>query len=541
MSTTRKSGPPIVPAKSASVRRLVSEKLQPAEQELTKSTTADTENLVSSLRQKLNHVTIHGNGSRPDTTGNAMGDPEPNQTVKPTLPVSERLVFKSKLALDSRPQMKPRPLPTKSKASPPVLSRRPNEFSSDVNYNNDEAPPPLPKRRISAKPKEINDDDDTPPPLPNRRDKNKAPSLPKVAPHPALGVTQKTTPGQKIHETPEQVRGPVINVPRRTAIRPSPPPPRSKTNSVTSSAVSLDSLAKREFNTSRNSSTSKLSSSSTPPPPPPSRFSGRSQDKVFQQNKWKQPDLDLEIPTCWFASGNSGTIPKCFQGCDWTSSYGSSGSQRFSNYAFRLPDLATAVLKFSWDSGGSSPLMTLKQSVKFIPPPSATKEQLLDGYKQYSEHIANWCEVKAGAQVGDGECWTLAHDALKKACGSHAFVSSGYNHGALILTVKANTSEDEPIIVRETVTDSIRRGDILQFTSCLFKSGGQWQVFGHPDHTAIVLDTSGSKLKIVQQNFQNQKVVGFGEIDLHELSSGELKVFRPVDSNWIIDLSSALK
>lgn len=545
MSSNKKTKPPVVPVKSASVRKLASEKLKPANPEFNKATN-NSESLVSSLRQKFNEVSIDNGAREPISANNEPGFKHLKHTLQPTLLATSKPKVPSNrkptLNLNAKPPIRPKPLPKKSKTPPRDVPRVSNEHVSVSSREvEEEAPPPLPRRRGKEKKQKSEDEEGTPPPLPRRRDRNASNSFHKESLNPVRDMSSDQTSNQRARNGSEIFKDKAIKPSEQTRKRPSPPPPRSKSASVGPSVASADSLAIPNLNISRNSSSSRLSSSSTPPPPPPSRSSGKSTSGVIQQHKWVQPDLDLEIPTCWFASGSSGSIPKCFQGCDWTSSYGNSGNQRFSNYAFRLSDLATVVLKFSWGGDKASPLMTLKQSVNFIPPPTATKDQLLDGYHKFSEHIANWCEVRDNTQVGDGECWTLAHDALKKACGSHAFVSSGLNHGALLLTVKANTSEDEPIIVREAVTDDIRRGDILQFTSCLFKAGGRWQVFGHPDHTAIVLDVSGSKLKIVQQNFQGAKVVGFGEIDLHELSSGDLKVFRPIASGWIVDLSAALK
>lgn len=259
-----------------------------------------------------------------------------------------------------------------------------------------------------------------------------------------------------------------------------------------------------------------------PAPPPP------------RSRKQLQPHFDLEINTCWFSRHDNTHFPRCVQHCDYVSSYGNIGKTQYSIYAFRLPDLSTLVVKFTWDGDQISPLKTLKQKEEFIPPPTATKSQLVSGNHKYAEHIANWCEVKQGSQVGDGECWTLAKEALQKSCGDHAFVSTGLNHGALIKTFNAGYG-----CIDEPVTDTVKRGDILQFKSCVFKSKHGWQELGHPDHTAIVIYTNGPTLGVIQQNSGDQKVVKKGELNLNEFAKGELRVFRPVDADWIISLSDA--
>lgn len=112
--------------------------------------------------------------------------------------------------------------------------------------------------------------------------------------------------------------------------------------------------------------------------------------------------------------------------------------------------------------------------------------------------MARWCESKMGQKVGDGECWALAHDGLK-AVG--AMRSRNYIHGALVYR-KIGTS---PAFQAKS---PISRGDILQFTSTVFRrSYGPDRIEGKPHHTAIVTKVEGSILNVVHENVGKVKKV----------------------------------
>ena len=300
---------------------------------------------------------------------------------------------------------------------------------------------------------------------------------------------------------------------------------------------------------SRRSASNSVSSGSVPPPPPsrnkaPVAPPPRSANTVA----WKEPSLNLEITSLWFTKDDNSKLPKDLQGLNYQLSHGSVGAKEFKIYAFRLEDLATLRLKLVWKKGDANPLDTLTSETSFTPPPTASAKLLKEGHEKFGEHIANWCEVKEGQTVGNGECWTLAHDALERACGKYAFVSTGYVHGALICTYTG--SENIPKVTVPSTSDEIRRGDILQFKNCVFKYPQRIVSCGSPDHTAIVLDvkpgdksSSDGKLKwveIIQQNMNGVKKVRVSDLDFSYLSEGELKVYRPVPQEWITDLAEVV-
>ncbi|TID13148.1 hypothetical protein CANINC_005004 [Pichia inconspicua] len=316
-----------------------------------------------------------------------------------------------------------------------------------------------------------------------------------------------------------------------TKIKPAPPPKKSTLKPP-------PPLSARSSSPSNSISSATSSNMSAVPPPPPSRARPAA-PPPRSANTWKEPQLDLQLPTLWFIK--DGSLPSDLQNLNYQCSHGFVGPKEFKVYAFRLNDLSTLRLKLVWKSG-SPELYT--EEVSFIPPPTATKKLLTEGHEKYGEHVANWCEVKEGTTVGNGECWTLAHDALEKACGKYAFVSSGLNHGALLATYTPTG------VTTPNVTDDLRRGDILQFTSCVFEYPNRTLTFGAPDHTAIVLDVKPSEdtskdphykwVEIIHQNIGGVKKVRVGEIDLAKLKSGEIKAFRPVDSTWVTPLADVV-
>lgn len=309
--------------------------------------------------------------------------------------------------------------------------------------------------------------------------------------------------------------------PKKSSLKP-PAPPTSRSRSPSNSI---------------SSATSSIATSAVPPPPP-SR-SRPAAPPPRSATAWKEPELDLQLPTLWFTK--DGELPKDLQNLNHQWSHGFVGPKEFKVYAFRLNDLSTLRLKLVWKSG--SPQMYTEE-VSFIPPPTATKKLLTEGHEKYGEHVANWCEVKEGTTVGNGECWTLAHDALEKACGKYAFVSSGLNHGALLATYTSTG------VTTPTVTDELRRGDILQFKTCVFEYPNRTLTFGAPDHTAVVLDVKPSEdtskdprykwVEIIQQNIGGVKKVRVGDIDLAKMTSGEIRAFRPVDSTWVTPLADVV-
>jgi hypothetical protein len=113
-----------------------------------------------------------------------------------------------------------------------------------------------------------------------------------------------------------------------------------------------------------------------------------------------------------------------------------------------------------------------------------------------------------GQQVGNGECWTLAAEALKQ--------SGAKRDGALGFGRKLGKR------------DPILPGDILQFEKATFKGKNRTQTMPH--HTAIVYAVQGPTVfTIAQQNTggPDGKKASLATIDSREMVEGTVEAFRP--------------
>jgi hypothetical protein len=124
--------------------------------------------------------------------------------------------------------------------------------------------------------------------------------------------------------------------------------------------------------------------------------------------------------------------------------------------------------------------------------------------------IVEFAQNHIDQQVGNGECWTLAAEALKYA-------------------------DAEPpqlyVFGREVPTPEVRPGHILQFESARFEGDGYFLVLGAPNHTAIVTAVRGAKLTILHQNVNGSRVVQTGELNVDELVSGRMIVYAALPKN----------
>jgi hypothetical protein len=60
---------------------------------------------------------------------------------------------------------------------------------------------------------------------------------------------------------------------------------------------------------------------------------------------------------------------------------------------------------------------------------------------------------------------------------------------------------------------------------------------GAPNHTAVITAVErGGILRVLEQNVGPTKIVMEGKVDMSEMVSGEVRVFRPVGENWLVPL-----
>ncbi|ODV69132.1 hypothetical protein HYPBUDRAFT_152304, partial [Hyphopichia burtonii NRRL Y-1933] len=323
---------------------------------------------------------------------------------------------------------------------------------------------------------------------------------PQIKPKPSIVPTASSSPSRNVS-------------PSRSA--PPPPPPRS------------------------NSTTPQQTTQA--PPPPPSRNYNRSK-AVTPEVSNQPPQIDLELPSGWFAN-TSGPLqlPSSLNGLNYSTnirySTRSSPIGTVTSYTrgvnIQFKDLSRAEYEFTWENDKIDNVnVELKN---FTPSPIShnipTKSQLLEYHNQFSEYVASWAEHKLNQQVGSGECWDLAHEALLKGCGKHAFVSTYTHHGFPILNIQGSPAGLQ--LLTETF-DEVRRGDVLQFFAAKFenKASGSTLFAGAPDHTAIVVENTGDKLIVLEQNVGGVRKVCQGSYTIRDITSGSIAAYRPVPVSW---------
>jgi hypothetical protein len=119
-------------------------------------------------------------------------------------------------------------------------------------------------------------------------------------------------------------------------------------------------------------------------------------------------------------------------------------------------------------------------------------------------------------QVGNGECWTLADEALKYA-GARRPYESG--EGSCVFGRKLG--EDE----------LVKPGDIVQMYSAKFfhKTGpGSWSSAETGEkHTAIVASVDGDTITVYHQNWNGNRTVSQWSFRPSDKTAGTVEFYRP--------------
>ena len=132
--------------------------------------------------------------------------------------------------------------------------------------------------------------------------------------------------------------------------------------------------------------------------------------------------------------------------------------------------------------------------------------------KDLNSSIINEVKALMGEKVGRGECWDLPQYILDK-------LGASWNRP---FTFGRKLKKSEPY----------KSGDIIQFNNVIIKwtSGNRsgTSYIGMPDHTAVIWEVENNfKFKVAQQNFNNIRKVGIGDVDLTYRVSGSYQVYRP--------------
>ena len=123
-----------------------------------------------------------------------------------------------------------------------------------------------------------------------------------------------------------------------------------------------------------------------------------------------------------------------------------------------------------------------------------------------NKKVVEFCVSNLGKKVGNGECWTLANEALIYAKAKPAV---WYTFG------------------REIALDAVIPGDILQFEAVRFDYGNSYAIMGAPNHTAVVYSVQGKDIFILQQNF-GKRIVTTYKINFDTMTRGKAWAYRPV-------------
>lgn len=114
--------------------------------------------------------------------------------------------------------------------------------------------------------------------------------------------------------------------------------------------------------------------------------------------------------------------------------------------------------------------------------------------------------------------------------------SRSYVHGVLIYSCLPPKTADPPGGIEAA---GVSRGDIIQFLNAHMRSkdGMSNSQRGVPHHSAVITAVErGGILKVLEQNVGRTKKVMQGTIDLSEMFSGEVRIFRPIGTNWLVPL-----
>jgi hypothetical protein len=194
------------------------------------------------------------------------------------------------------------------------------------------------------------------------------------------------------------------------------------------------------------------------------------------------------------------------------------------------PNVVTpaAISRLRWERGAVPAVLAV--TVKIVRTQVEFSFAILDGKEQYwrgsfkinrgeidslplippvNQRILDYAKKHSGQQVGNGECWTLANEALKAAAARRP---------ATMVWGRKLSAGEEPL-----------PGDVIQFTSVTFHSKKGTSHYGSPNHTAIIEQVqSPGVFLLLQQNMGGQKTVSEGTIDLATKTEGALAIYRPM-------------
>jgi hypothetical protein len=149
---------------------------------------------------------------------------------------------------------------------------------------------------------------------------------------------------------------------------------------------------------------------------------------------------------------------------------------------------------------------------------------------ELNKKVMTFAKEHLGEKVGDGECATLAVQALRQA-GARGLVfadDGAYVWGKLVRTVTPGAN----------LTGEALPGDILQFRDAVLagRVGGSTFEASYPHHTSVVeaVKADGKVVEVLHQNFgdfrakeEDRRKVQRTTLSFEDLKKGSVKVYRP--------------
>ena len=150
------------------------------------------------------------------------------------------------------------------------------------------------------------------------------------------------------------------------------------------------------------------------------------------------------------------------------------------------------------------------------------------------KQVVAFCQSHVGKQVGDGECSSLAGEALDSA-GAKGITGSSpgsddYVWGDLVCVIEAQGKTN---FDRETQARKVKPGDIIQFRDAEFASYSNGGSATSSHHTAVVVGVAGygKQIMILQQNFGGSRFVAKATLNVDEMRNGWMRVYHPVSKD----------
>jgi hypothetical protein len=124
--------------------------------------------------------------------------------------------------------------------------------------------------------------------------------------------------------------------------------------------------------------------------------------------------------------------------------------------------------------------------------------------------VVDFAKAHLDEKVGNGECWTLAFEALQAA---RARLPGRNGYGVYVFGKEVRLNDLQP-------------GDVLQMEKVRIE-GSEGTTWTFPHHTVIVEKVSGKSVTLLHQNFGGKLKVHRLSLNLGEKTAGTIQAYRP--------------